>query len=780
MGKVRVCMRLRPRIESDGTTESGGRLHSSLDGMEDDWLQVKGSSVSVYNWKSPSDLLTYKFDHCFPLDCTQEDVFKAEVLPLLNLPFDGINATCFAFGPTGSGKTFTMQGEGDKNGIIPQSITHLIQTSSSISSSDVHIDLTMSYLQVYQEKVFDLLEPKDHDLPVRSDVTGNIVVAGLAEKPFSTFDEFKQMFESGLSHRATSGTKLNAHSSRSHAVLVIKVFQRRKASEGWLQSIGTLNLIDLAGSEDNRKTGNTGARMKESVAINHSLFALNKVVVAINKNLPRIPYRDSKLTRLLMNSLGGNSVTCMITCLNSTKEQYFNTYHALNFASKSRSVVNKPISSHQSIGPDTTSSSTSTSSSLSSHSENPAKKAKHIGATKVSTSIAPKTAQQVRKIQNMAPKRVGKCYKQVVSTTSTMKINKVENLEAKNAALEDRVKQLEEIMKGIMEQKPTITTQGCEKEQEKANKESKVEQELSNIQSHEDKAEQKKAEEITQVETPTQQVNANASSLGERGEQAKAYISRAKACKKEGDLNTALSLYRKAQEFLPQHKGLQTKIAQIEQSLEEEHAKKIAHQNDSTVLPTASLRANTITTKTAATTTKKHGIGSLLSRRNNMSFSNAGLERKKGKICGGASKLQVFDEFEGEVLKTAPHGHHQKRNPLKPVLSLEMAVQGKKRKSESGDPDYVPDGADDFNHEESELCAKKMYKPLATCAFSSDDLLNKLNTASTKELLLLNGIGKKRAQLIVQAREMSGKFENIDEVVSRGVPSSVISRLTVA
>ncbi|KAI2658767.1 Kinesin-like protein KIF22 [Labeo rohita] len=188
------------------------------------------------------------------------------------------------------------------------------------------------------EQVLDLLSPGSQDLPIREDKDRNILIPGLTHTPLSSFADFDTHFIPASLNRTTASTKLNQRSSRSHAILLIKRGPPHR------QQTGKLYLVDLAGSEDNRRTGNQGIRLKESGAINLSLFTLSKVVDALNAGAGgRIPYRDSKLTRLLQDSLGGSAHSVMITNIAPEYRYYFDTFSALNFAAKSKQIVNRPF-----------------------------------------------------------------------------------------------------------------------------------------------------------------------------------------------------------------------------------------------------------------------------------------------------------------------------------------------------------------------------------------------------------------------------------------------------
>ena len=238
---------------------------------------------------------------------------------------------------TGAGKTHTMQGTADDPGIIPRVAQHLIQTIDACASAGDQYEIRLSYLEIYNEKVFDLLDPKEEDLTIRQDARGEIVIPGLCTERVGSYAQFERVYQKGCNNRTTAPTGLNGNSSRSHAILCIYV-QHKQVDK---VITGKIHLIDLAGSEDNRYTKNTGVRMTESSSINTSLFVLGKVVNALNDGA-RVPYRDSKLTRLLQDSLGGNSNAIMIANIAPCQHFFSETQRTLNFASKSRKIVNKP------------------------------------------------------------------------------------------------------------------------------------------------------------------------------------------------------------------------------------------------------------------------------------------------------------------------------------------------------------------------------------------------------------------------------------------------------
>lgn len=274
------------------------------------------------------------------------------VAPTIKHLLQGFDVTLFAYGVTGSGKTHTMRGGKSlvDRGMIPRMLSNIYRKSKAVEKSSngaTTVDIMMSYYEIYTDKVFDLFEPPEKrtptGLPIREAEGGKTVVAGLSEVPCSSLKEFEVLYDKANANRSVGSTKLNAESSRSHAILCVKV----TTSTATETRSSTISAIDLAGSEDNRRTGNVKERMVESASINKSLFVLAQCVEAISKKQNRIPYRESKMTRIL--SLGqNNGLTVMILNLPPTRAFQLDTLSSLNFANRTkkievREVENEPI-----------------------------------------------------------------------------------------------------------------------------------------------------------------------------------------------------------------------------------------------------------------------------------------------------------------------------------------------------------------------------------------------------------------------------------------------------
>ncbi|XP_074854490.1 kinesin-like protein KIF22 isoform X2 [Carettochelys insculpta] len=327
--RVQVCVRLRPCTQGD----------PCIRGLD-------SRSLEIINWRNKKETMQYQFDTFYGDKATQHDIYTGSVQPVLRHLLEGQNASVLAYGPTGAGKTHTMLGSPEQPGVIPRALRDVLQMTRGASclpgGEEWDYSVSMSYLEIYQEKVLDLLEPSQQDLPIREDRDRNILIPGLTQRELSSFGDFERHFLPASRNRTVASTQLNDRSSRSHAVLLVRVGRVQRAPPHRCRT-AKLCLIDLAGSEDNRRTGNRGLRLKESGAINTSLHVLSKVVDALNQGLPRVPYRDSKLTRLLQDSLGGSAHSVIIANVAPEQHFYFDTLSTLNFAAKSKQVVNRPF-----------------------------------------------------------------------------------------------------------------------------------------------------------------------------------------------------------------------------------------------------------------------------------------------------------------------------------------------------------------------------------------------------------------------------------------------------
>ncbi|KAB0367039.1 hypothetical protein FD755_020363, partial [Muntiacus reevesi] len=298
--------------------------------------------------EDPDDILrahrsrekSYLFDVAFDFTATQEMVYQATTKSLIEGVISGYNATVFAYGPTGCGKTHTMLGTDHEPGIYVRTLNDLFRAIEE-TSDDMEYEVSMSYLEIYNEMIRDLLNPALGYLELREDSKGVIQVAGITEVSTINAKEIMQLLMRGNRQRTQEPTAANQTSSRSHAVLQVAVRQRSRVRDV-LQEVrqGRLFMIDLAGSERASQTQNRGQRMKEGAHINRSLLALGNCINALSDKGTNkyINYRDSKLTRLLKDSLGGNSRTVMIAHISPASSAFEESRNTLNYAGRAKNI----------------------------------------------------------------------------------------------------------------------------------------------------------------------------------------------------------------------------------------------------------------------------------------------------------------------------------------------------------------------------------------------------------------------------------------------------------
>ncbi|XP_017499429.2 kinesin-like protein KIF19 isoform X1 [Manis javanica] len=298
--------------------------------------------------EDPDDILrahrsrekSYLFDVAFDFTATQEMVYQATTKSLIEGVISGFNATVFAYGPTGCGKTYTMLGTDHEPGIYVRTLNDLFHAIEE-TGNDTEYEVSMSYLEIYNEMIRDLLNPALGYLELREDSRGVIQVAGITEVSTINAKEIMQLLMKGNRQRTQEPTAANRTSSRSHAVLQVAVRQRSRV-KNILQEVrqGRLFMIDLAGSERASQTQNRGQRMKEGAHINRSLLALGNCINALSDRSGNkyINYRDSKLTRLLKDSLGGNSRTVMIAHISPASSAFEESRNTLTYAGRAKNI----------------------------------------------------------------------------------------------------------------------------------------------------------------------------------------------------------------------------------------------------------------------------------------------------------------------------------------------------------------------------------------------------------------------------------------------------------
>ncbi|KAI4326004.1 hypothetical protein MLD38_031362 [Melastoma candidum] len=283
----------------------------------------------------------YCFDQAFGPECSNSDLYDKCILSTIAGVVQGLNATVFAYGSTGSGKTYTMVGTQEDPGLMVLSLNTIFDLIKMDSSSD-DFDVSCSYLEVYNEVIYDLLEKSSGHLELREDPIRGIVVAGLRSIKVNSTDRILELLNLGNSRRKTESTEANNTSSRSHAVLEILVKRKQKNRYQNQVMQGKLALVDLAGSERASETNNCGKKLRDGANINRSLLALANCINALGKNhkkgLAYVPYRNSKLTRILKDGLSGNSRTVMVATVSPADNQYHHTVNTLKYADRAKEI----------------------------------------------------------------------------------------------------------------------------------------------------------------------------------------------------------------------------------------------------------------------------------------------------------------------------------------------------------------------------------------------------------------------------------------------------------
>ncbi|XP_005255994.1 kinesin-like protein KIFC3 isoform X2 [Homo sapiens] len=325
-GNIRVIARVRPVTKEDGEGPEATNA-VTFDADDDSIIHLlhKGKPVS------------FELDKVFSPQASQQDVFQ-EVQALVTSCIDGFNVCIFAYGQTGAGKTYTMEGTAENPGINQRAL-QLLFSEVQEKASDWEYTITVSAAEIYNEVLRDLLgkEPQEKlEIRLCPDGSGQLYVPGLTEFQVQSVDDINKVFEFGHTNRTTEFTNLNEHSSRSHALLIVTV--RGVDCSTGLRTTGKLNLVDLAGSERVGKSGAEGSRLREAQHINKSLSALGDVIAALRSRQGHVPFRNSKLTYLLQDSLSGDSKTLMVVQVSPVEKNTSETLYSLKFAERVRSV----------------------------------------------------------------------------------------------------------------------------------------------------------------------------------------------------------------------------------------------------------------------------------------------------------------------------------------------------------------------------------------------------------------------------------------------------------
>ena len=345
---VKVYCRIRPENEQEISSGLGTCLNpqspTSVQIIVDN-LNINSGLKENYNEKTTQE---FTYDKIYPIETTQKTIFEQVAKPLILSAFEGINGTLFCYGQTASGKTYTMEGissDNDLCGIIPRMMNLVFEIINS-GSSDIEFSVKCQYYQIYNEKIQDLIDTTKTDLAIREDKNKGIWVGECTEKYVESEQEMIDFFNTGSNNRIVSSTKMNAISSRSHSLFSVTIYQRNVITES--SKTGKLYFVDLAGSEKMSKAGVEGNTMlKEAQNINKSIMTLGMVINALTKGAKHIPYRDSKLTRVLQESLGGNSLTYLIINCSPNMLNQAETLSTLRFGQRAKLIKNKVVANTQ-------------------------------------------------------------------------------------------------------------------------------------------------------------------------------------------------------------------------------------------------------------------------------------------------------------------------------------------------------------------------------------------------------------------------------------------------
>jgi kinesin family protein 3/17 len=351
----KVAVRVRPPVEREIDSDCGFFSVVRVQDMQSiTILEYMGVADNDYEREeslkenpSLANYHSFTFDHVYDQDSSQDLVYENSGRSAVLSVLEGYNATLLAYGQTGTGKTFTMEGfrfdlSDPLRGMIPRAVEEIFLHIESADSSNSKFLVRVSYVQIYNEVISDLLKSDRVSLQIREEKKKGVFVEGLSEWAVRSPEEIFVLMERGHNLRATASTKMNDLSSRSHAVFIVVVEMMNCQENNNEVRVGKLNIVDLAGSERVRVTGATGKRLEESKKINQSLSALGNVISALtdSKTRSHIPYRDSKLTRLLEDSLGGNCKTTMVATISPAFDAFSESLSTLKFANRAKNIKN--------------------------------------------------------------------------------------------------------------------------------------------------------------------------------------------------------------------------------------------------------------------------------------------------------------------------------------------------------------------------------------------------------------------------------------------------------
>ena len=350
---VKVAVRVRPFNVREKDSQCIIDMAGNTTIIKDDLNQEKTFAFDYSFWshdgfRARDDGYTEPVDDKY---ADQQKVFNCLGQEILDNAWEGYHCCLFAYGQTGSGKSYSMVGYGANKGIVPISCDEIFKRIQSNTDQDKTYEVQVSMLEIYNEKVQDLLMAANkrpaQGLKVRESKTLGVFVDGLSKYPVTSYEEISNKMEEGYENRTIGSTLMNATSSRAHTIVTIEFKQITIVAGKKSEKLSMINLVDLAGSERSSSTGATGDRLKEGCNINKSLLVLGNVINALadrstgKETFP--PYRNSALTRILQNALGGNSKTVMICALSPASINYEETLSTLRYADRAKKIQNKAV-----------------------------------------------------------------------------------------------------------------------------------------------------------------------------------------------------------------------------------------------------------------------------------------------------------------------------------------------------------------------------------------------------------------------------------------------------
>ncbi|XP_016456492.1 kinesin-like protein KIN-7N isoform X2 [Nicotiana tabacum] len=329
MEKVCVAVRVRP-------------ARSNEENYNGTFWKVEDNRISLHkSLGTPISGASYTFDHVFDQDCSNARVYDLLTKDIIHAALEGFNGTAFAYGQTSSGKTFTMNGTQNDPGVIQRAVNDIFQKIEMTTNREFLI--RVSYMEIYNEEINDLFAVENQKLQIHESLDRGVFVAGLREEIVNDAEQVLELIQQGEVNRHFGETNMNVRSSRSHTIFRMVIESKGKHNPDDAVRVSILNLVDLAGSERIAKTGAGGVRLKEGKHINKSLMILGNVINKLSEGVKlrvHIPYRDSKLTRILQPALGGNAITSIICTVAPEEIHVEESKGTLQFASRAKRITN--------------------------------------------------------------------------------------------------------------------------------------------------------------------------------------------------------------------------------------------------------------------------------------------------------------------------------------------------------------------------------------------------------------------------------------------------------